>query len=75
MKSLIMMCKIQQKIYQEELRRVEDQERETRQQLEEQKRETEQERRERESVTEVLDAAQNKGRKLEDVSRRKNLWT
>ncbi|CAI7996049.1 hypothetical protein GBAR_LOCUS1807, partial [Geodia barretti] len=54
----------------EELRRVEDQERETRQQLEEQKRETEQERRERESVTEVLDAAQNKGRKLEDVGER-----
>jgi hypothetical protein len=54
---------------------VEDQERETRQQLEEQKRETEQERRERESVTEVLDAAQNKGRKLEDVRRIKNLCT
>ena len=37
MKSSIMMRKILHKIYQEELRRVEDQERETRQQLEEQK--------------------------------------
>ena len=46
---------------------MEDQERETKEQLERQKREREEERKERETLTAALDAAKNKGKKLEEV--------
>ena len=42
-------------------------ERETKKQLERQKREREEERKERETLTAALDAAKNKGKKLEEV--------
>ena len=55
------------------------QERGTREQLEQQQREREGVQRERDSITAVLDAAQNKGRKLEEVSKNIpspiNCWT